>query len=72
MNFIPFLLKHFYCLDISIGSIFISIALIDTTLLEEKDARLEFSWTKAPRKNLYLKLVGGYKGAMETWKCQNY
>jgi hypothetical protein len=48
MNFIHFLLKHFYCLDISIGGILISIVLIDTTILKEKDTRLKFAWTKTP------------------------
>jgi hypothetical protein len=46
--------------------------LIDTKLLEEKDARLEFLSIEAPQKKIYLKLVGGCKGVMETWKCQNY
>jgi hypothetical protein len=43
--------------------------LIDITLPEEENARLEFSRIEAPQKNLYLKLAGGCKGIMETWKC---
>jgi hypothetical protein len=43
--------------------------LIDITLLEEEDARLKFSRIEAPKKKLYMKLVGDCKRAMETWKC---
>jgi hypothetical protein len=46
--------------------------LIETKLLEEKDARLEFLSIEAPQKHLYLKLVGGCRGVMETLKCRNY
>jgi hypothetical protein len=46
--------------------------LIDTTLLEEEEARLKFSRIEAPQKNLYLKLACHCKRAIETWKCQNY
>jgi hypothetical protein len=46
--------------------------LIDTKLLEEKGARLEFLSIEAPQKNLYLKLVGGCRGVVETWNCRNY
>jgi hypothetical protein len=46
--------------------------LIDTTILEEKDTRLEFLRIEAPQKNLYLKFAGGCRGVMETWKCRNY
>jgi hypothetical protein len=45
--------------------------LIDITLLEEKDAKLKFSRIEAPQKNLYMKLVGGRRGAMETWNCRD-
>jgi hypothetical protein len=53
-----FLLRHF-------NKIFIDIRLIDITLLEKKDTRLEFSRIETPQKNLYLKLASGCKGAME-------
>jgi hypothetical protein len=33
--------------------------LIETTLLEEEDAKLEFSGIKTPQKNSYLKLANG-------------
>jgi hypothetical protein len=46
--------------------------LIDTTTIEEKDARLKILRIEAPQKNLYLELAGGCRGVMETWKCQNY
>jgi len=42
--------------------------LINITLPKEKDARLEFSGTKTPQKNLYLKL---YVVVKEPWKLGN-
>ncbi len=41
---------------------------VNRTLPKEEDARLKISRTKAPPKNLYLKLVGGCK---EPWKLGN-
>jgi hypothetical protein len=42
--------------------------LIDITLPKEEGTRLEFSGIETPQKNLYLKWVGGCKGA---WKLGN-
>jgi hypothetical protein len=41
---------------------------VNTTLPKEEDAMLKISRTKAPQKNLYLKLVGGCE---EPWKLGN-
>jgi hypothetical protein len=46
--------------------------LIDATLLEEEDTRLQFLRIEALQKTFYLKLAGGCRGVMETWKCRNY